>query len=317
MDTEKEFLKIKANMHKWHKKGIGEWFPDAHGEGSEKQQMDMDANAFINGNRDMALLPGHFREMSLWKINQAQRALLFEEDTQKFYSDFCQFSEYAFLWISLNKETYAYLNMKDVGFAMCSCFLSGWIDKYAKIAESMLYSIDNYQKGKKGVNKGCSIRDGMDVAPSIWFLLDLYCMSNNTEYNKKKANLPTQHEPYEEILNNWNTTDLSLVDQYVYKMCEIHIMKSINMEDDWEQEFNYIERRMLPFEIQFFLMLRRKNGLDSPDTFSHFFMHEPLSKAFPMTEALSFPELSDTDVNLLKMSSPTLYGNYVSERGNG
>jgi len=257
--------------------------------------------------------------MAFWKMNQAQYALLYKEDQDGFYKAFSESAEYAYLELIIKQKRAFYLGMSSVGFTLALQCLSKHEDKYKIVAEAMLYSINNYipeKHYKQGV--GVIIGNGRDDIVSAWFMLDLYCLAYERSYDKDKANLPKDYTPYNEVLKEWDTTDMQKVDQLVYKLCEMHILRGVrsgDMDKDWFQEFSYNEKQLFPFEILVWLQMRKNKGLKNPEKYTHYFMQEPLAKAFPLDKPLVLPDIPH--IELLKIEHPELYAKYLSERNNG
>ena len=316
MDLEKEFKKIKAYIYKWYKKDQGEWFPDANSEGREKKNVDSYLLDILNDTKyEIQYFSLFFEKMSYWKIIQSQYALLYKEDKEKFYKEFAESTEYVYLRFVMDKK-FNDLGMSLAGFTFALLYLSQWRDKSKELVESMIYSINNYDRSlDKQEKEGLIIYNGQDNIVSAWFMLDLYCLSYNKSYKKNNSNLPKLYTPYDEVLKEWNTTDMNRVDQLVYKLCEIHIMRTIKMKEDWYQEFDWNEKKLFPFEILVWLKMRKEQGLENPETYSHYFMNEPLAKAFPLDKPLPFPEIPH--IELLKIEYPKLYIKYLDERKDG
>ena len=316
MDLEKEFKKMKAYIYKWHKKDKGDWFPDEQSEGEEKESIDEDIEGILNGERKITYLSLYFKDMSNWKTNQAQYALLYKEDKPRFYKEFAEASEYAYLRFVINQKRFNFEGMGEVGFTFAINALCGWREKYQHIAEGMLYSLNTYEPQKGDHQEaGVNIMNGADYNPAVWFMLDLYCLVYDKRYNKTNADLPKVYTPYDEVLKEWNTTDLKRVDQLVFLLCETHIMRAVKMTDDWEQEFHWNEQQLFPYEIQVWLQMRKEAGLENPKSYTHYLMNEPLGQAFPLEKPLSLPDIPH--IELLKVEHPELYEEYVNERKDG
>jgi hypothetical protein len=257
--------------------------------------------------------------MAFWKMNQAQYALLYKEDQDGFYKAFSESAEYAYLELIIKQKRAFDLGMSSVRFTLALQCLSKNEDKYKIVAEAMLYSINNYipeKHYKQGV--GVIIGNGREDIVSAWFMLDLYCLAYERSYDKDKANLPKDYTPYNEVLKEWDTTDMQKVDQLVYKLCEMHILRGVrsgDMDKDWFQEFSYNEKQLFPFEILVWLQMRKNKGLKNPEKYTHYFMQEPLVKAFPLDKPLVLPDIPH--IELLKIEHPELYAKYLSERNNG
>jgi len=316
MDLEKEFQKIKSYIYKWHKKDKGDWFPDEQNEGKEKRSIDKDLEEMLNDKNEIKYLALYFEHMASWKMNQSQYALLYKEDKPRFYKEFAESSEYAYLGFVIEHKRDIYLGMRGVGFTLAINCLSGCNAKYQRIAEGMLYSLNTYDP-KKGNHQevGVNIMNGNEFSISAWFMLDLYCLVYDRNYNKTYANLPKIYAPYDEVLKEWNTTNLKKVNQLVFLLCEMHIMKALKKKEDWEQEFDWNEKKLFPFEIQVWLQMRKEAGLKNPKSYTHYLMNEPLGQVFPLEKPLAFPNIPH--IELLKVEHPELYEAYISERKNG
>jgi len=326
MDLEKEFKKIKANRHKWHKKDKGDWFPDENSEGHEKDRIDKYLQKKLKDPENgIFYLFSYFEKMDEWLINQSQYALLYKEDKECFYKEFSEASEYSYLKTAMGKKSKVYIGMGTIGFYLACNILVQRERQYSEIAEAMIFSIDNYdnEKGSKQ-EPGVIIHHGEDRVPAQWFILDMYCIMHNRNYNKSNADLSKNYTPYDEVLENWDTTDLTKVDQLVYLMCEMHIMRAVNIAEDWEQEFSWRDKELFVFEIQVWLTFRKMKGLENPTEYSHYFMQEPLSKVFPLEEPLPYPEIPDIE-KLLKLHNEIypnedaleILNNYKNDRQNG
>ena len=320
MDIEKEFKKMKAYIYKWHKKDKGEWFPDVDSEGSEKENIDLYIKEILSDTQnEIKYLSLYFQEMASWKMNQSQYALLYKEDQDSFYKAFSESAEYAYLELIMDQKRAFDLGMPSVGFTLAlQCLLKNE-DKYKMVAEAMLYSLHHYipeKHDKQGV--GVIIGNGRDDIVSAWFMLDLYCLAYERSYDKDKASLPINYAPYDEVLQEWDTTDIQKVDKLVYKLCEMHILRGIrsgDMDKDWFQEFAHNEQQLFPFEILVWLQMRKDKGLKNPEKYTHYFMQEPLAKSFPLDAPLELPSIPH--IELLKIEHPELYAKYLRERKNG
>jgi len=128
----------------------------------------------------------------------------------------------------------------------------------------------------------------------IWFLLELYLKYRGKELwgssdyiskNVKDKCLNTKIESglipedlgvYNEVLTNWDTSDLSVIGSLIFKMTEYHSILASELGESLE--FGDFRYAFYPYEILFLLHVRKKQGLLNPDHFDDFLMNTPEAK---------------------------------------
>lgn len=121
-----------------------------------------------------------------------------------------------------------------------------------------------------------------------WFLIDLGLKYFDLTYNDNYAYLPEEYNEYISLLDNWNTIDISWVQQQIDLFCEKNLLLSyaslenyVQQEEDGEVfELVDVKTFLYPYEILAWLKLRELKGLKNPKEFSHPLMNTPIAKMF-------------------------------------
>ncbi len=210
--------------------------------------------------------------------------------------------------------------MDKVSLYMAQNILCGWWKKAFDIAEIMIVSIDF---GKTADEEGDEVKRvigcGQDDIPASWFLLELYCKLEGRDFNRDNADYPELMIPYEEVLEKWDTDDLKEVNRLVYNMADYHLEQAKEPSDD-NDKYSEFERSVVwlfPYEILAWLALRKKVGLQNPETYTHPLMNTPLAKMFleletPLPEPEELPYANELIAKLVE-NCPKLAGEPESE----
>lgn len=293
MDTQRLLKKLITIEHKNYKKDKGQ-FLSYKGEESEfSKDIKEDIGNMLNETRKIGFLMSTFYAMSSSLRRNFIFDLLYLDDKEAFFKKLRESAYYGYMAISLHAFSHKSKLMQNIGEILTATQLCGWWNKADKICEEMISTIGGtYEAGTEHKFIG----NGVPYKYSVWFLLDLYCLVNNKSYDKEKAELPEDYAPYDEVLKHWDTKDLKKVDELVYILCEIHIIRAeyIPGEEEFLQEFSENWDRLFPAEILSWLALREKEGLENPSEYSHEFMSEPLAKeCLQLQRPLAYPRIPD------------------------
>ena len=293
MDTKRLLKKLITSEHKNYKKDKGQ-FLSYKGEESEfSKDIKEEIVNMLKEEENIGFLMPTFYDMSSSLRRNFIFDLLYLKDKEAFFKKLRESAYYGYMAISLHAFSHKSELMQNIGEILTASQLCGWWDKADKICEEMIKAIGGTYKAGTDPK---FIGNGDPYKYSVWFLLDLYCLANNKSYNKEKANLPEDYAPYDEVLKYWDTKDLKKVDQLVYILCEIHIIRAeyIPGEEYFLQEFSENWDRLFPSEILSWLALREKEGLENPSEYSHEFMSEPLAQVFlNLKTPLAYPLIPD------------------------
>jgi len=138
---------------------------------------------------------------------------------------------------------------------------------------------------------GCIIKRGYSKSTISWFIVKLYSLYSKKEITLNPLLQPKDTYGYNDILENWDTTDTIKFELYLSKLCEIHLAQAQKDDDiylktkDDPEDMTYRELFLtssyfLPYEVFVWLKLRERSGLKNPKTFSHPLMNTPIAKMF-------------------------------------
>lgn len=130
--------------------------------------------------------------------------------------------------------------------------------------------------------KTCSIGRGEFTAYIEWFTIKLLGQVFKIEIDERKPFHPNKNnfQLYQQILDNWDTDDMTELDKMIYILADLHIEDA---EENWD-EFDYIlseELYMLfAYEIIVLLQVRKYANLNNSHSFSHPIMKTAFMKSF-------------------------------------
>lgn len=295
MDTQILLKKIIAIEHKNYKKDKGQYLSYKGEEAESLKDLKKDIIKMLKGEDSIGFLMPTFYNIFFSLRRNFIFDIIYLQDREAFLKKLRESAYYGYLAIRLNSKKHRFKLMKIVGEILTATQLCGWWNKADKICEEMIIAIG----GTYGSGTGSKfIGNGDPYKSSVWFLLDLYCLANNKSYDKGKASLPEDYRPYDEVLKHWDTKDLKKVDQLVYILCEIHIIRAEYLSNDKQifQEFSENIGQLFPSEILSWLALREKQGLENPSEYSHEFMKEPLAKeCLNLQTPLAYPTIPNCE----------------------
>ena len=152
---------------------------------------------------------------------------------------------------------------------LSNCIIEGWNEEGEQLTKIINFHLNtNLLKG------------GVSYKPTAWYLLTLVNIFFNIKINYEAFNYPEDFGIYKQVLSNWNTTNLDLVDQLVSEMCDYHIEQSNpkDQENLLEIQFSLTCEYVYAFEILCWLNIRKMSRLENPNKFSHPLMNLNLNK---------------------------------------
>ncbi len=222
--------------------------------------------------------------------------------------------------LSLSSE-YGYKCL-DAGASSCGCFecknpfvivnkatfmlsnllLASDTKKFVNVADHLIDSLNG---------EGCIIKKGYKNSSISWFILKLYSAFYSKEIILHKLLQAKLEFPYDEIVENFDTTDVNEVSKYIALLCDMHLISAKESyeihykeqygEDDESdiyglkyKELFSIGTYLLPFEALLYLKLRELHGLKNPTEFTHELMSSDLVKMYldikePLEEPTELP----------------------------
>ncbi len=165
-------------------------------------------------------------------------------------------------------------NPASPAFKNCAYWLANMFrEKWYNQAKEVVDYINDWLKTN-------SLKGGQDFKPASWFIVQLANLGFDYPQDYSTYNYPKEMGVYQEALSHWNTTDLSVVDSIVSKLCDFHIKEAhYGKEDEFlDVQFSQPDWFVFGFEILTWLSIREMRGLENPTHFSHEMMQEPLNQ---------------------------------------
>lgn len=184
---------------------------------------------------------------------------------------------------------------EDIGYFLGNCLSEKW---YKETKE--LLGIIN-----EGLNTGL-LEGGFDLKVAAWFIIDIANKGFDNIIDYSKYNYSKDMGVYQEALNNWNTTDLSLLDAIVTKLCDYHLENATygDGENIMHIQFDDCTRFVYAYEILTWLSIREMIGLKNTDKFSHPLMNLALNKLPTIITAMPKNELFEKVLAKVKSQNP-------------
>lgn len=193
--------------------------------------------------------------------------------------------------IIADKLAQQYVNRPpSINFDKCTYWLSNCLtQKWYAESESVISIINNW------LDSDC-LKGGSDYKPASWFIIEVVNKGFGIDMNYQKYNYPEDMGVYQNALDNWDTVDLSLLDNIVSNLCEFHLNEASHGDlsdnagkrDPMFLQFSSTKWFVYAFEILAWLSVRKKNGLINPEKFSHPLMNLELNKL--SKESVPLPE---------------------------
>jgi len=237
----------------------GLWYPYNENRAEEYDSRNRRFVKIIKKEMHPGLLCGWAEEMSYWHALQIGFMKLCDKGDKSQQRDYLALAAYLGF---LNTITSYYIPSNVAGLhagarAMALCAICGWDKEVDRLGDNMIISINNEMTDPMNDfdEYGSSIGHGDHFVTHThsWMIFDMYCLSTGKTYNKAHARRTENLIPYDKVLADWDTDDLTKVDQFCYQLAEAHI--DIHVESD---SFEAIE--MWPYEVEAWFYFRTKSG---------------------------------------------------------
>lgn len=103
-----------------------------------------------------------------------------------------------------------------------------------------------------------------ELFKSFWCTLSLAGKRSDLQFDAAAYSFPPDLAPYDTLLRNWNSTDLSLVASIISDCCDYHIEQSLNSQHDRVVEFDVEYLSHYTPELLAWMGLRSACGLENP-----------------------------------------------------
>jgi hypothetical protein len=184
------------------------------------------------------------------------------------------------------------LPFEKIAFWLANCISEKWY----KEGEILIKIIDKGLETK-------FLDGGFEIKLTAWFIIEMVNKGYNISIDYSKYNYPENMGVYQEALDNWNTSDLNLVDSIVTKLCDYHLQQAAygDGENTMHIQFNNDVEFVYAYEILTWLSIREKIGLKNPETFTHSLMGLELNKL--PAQIISMPKNELFEKIFLKLKS--------------
>lgn len=167
-----------------------------------------------------------------------------------------------------------FIDWGDANQYLAVVMLVGWEDKAQEMALLYEKSMQIYASEKATQPDGI-VKGGDDEYLGGWFIFELARKYWSLIIEPNKVHYPADFEPYQAVLAQWDTHNVTQVEQWVSVLCDRHMAQAVDYESDKNGEFVGQNTGMFPYEILFWLRLRSCLGLPNPARYSHPFMSVP------------------------------------------
>ncbi len=220
-----------------------------------------------------------------WHIELGQMLALEQDKHEELHLS--QATHYGYWWLKLgpaiteqhreSDDDDADIWLRDACRVISYLLLTGHTEQAAEVSHTTATALNTQFIG-----------GGDDWYVHAWFIFQLVCKWQNIDLDLTDCDIPSDMKIYPQVLVNWDTKDLTQVQQLVNQMADFHIAASkFDMDEDEINDFNDDKFWFFPYEILAWLRIRALSGLPNPETYEHPLMQQPLGHMPPDTP---FPE---------------------------
>lgn len=252
------------------------------------QWLEEDISKVLNNSKRASFGLMYFERLSDFYLDQNHYHIIHTKDLESAKEEFLKSTCYGYLYLSRESQGFECLGkqrlclMDQALLYFSQAVLCGWEEKYLELLDIFIDSIDFDVQIKEDKYKIYKIIGVGDVyTPAHWFIFELYAKAYNKKLDHSQANYPENMKPYDEVLEKWDTKDLTEVQRLLYILCDVHLEQTKERKSDDEYfEFDNSQRWLFPYEILVWLKLREKHGLENPTEFLHPLMTNPVAEFF-------------------------------------
>jgi hypothetical protein len=273
MDSKKRVVKLVKTL----KRDFGEWPADAVNIQYFHKETKENLTAYVDGKDPDTLVKLETSRLHTWHLTHYESIALNRSEFSA--NELALATRYA-CWEVLFSEPLARQNRgggllkDDAAFYLALQIICGWQASTVAVGDALVEGLDTdlldlriNDRHESGV-----------LFPHFWFLMHLYCAARGMKpIDTALYAYPESLAPYDTVLADWKTTDLSKVHQWVVDMAEHHVQMTDDSDPDGKTEFDFDRAKLFPYEILAFLRLREWSGLANPAEFAHPLMQQPLA----------------------------------------
>lgn len=273
MDSKKEVRRLLKSL----KKDFGDWHVQPYIAGPYFKQANERLTSYAKDGNPETLIDLEVQRLLTWYLTYYESKAL--DSGEYAIVDLTLATKHA-LWEVLFSEPLARQNrggsvlMDHAAFALALQFICGWKRRALAVGNALIEGLDTPLLDLRITDR----HDAGSLYPHFWFLMHLFRAANgHAPIDTTLYSYPESMAPYDQVLADWRTTDLTKVQQFVVQMAEHHVQKTEDSDPDSVNEFDNPDHQLFPYEILAFLRLREWMGLSNPTEFDHPLMQQPLA----------------------------------------
>lgn len=307
MDSKREVVKLQKNVSKWLK----QWIVNPTLIRNFRDRPPALFEAYLAGEDEIALLGSRARKIYFRHLVHYEHAVLNEGSNG--YTDLALAVRHAEAYIHF-ETAFAEFNgggsvlQNEAVLYFSLAVIAGWKDAASRIGRALIRGLDTSLLDLRHTDRH---RAG-EIYRHFWFILHLYAQAGGPKFDTSLYSYPVDMNPYATVLDDWLTTDLEKVHDWVCEMADFHIQETRNTAHDEIDEFDAEDVMLFPYEILCWLRLREWAGLENPKRFDHPLMQQPLAQ-LPTPVPLDVPAtpLLDQVIVRFRQEFPDSFAGWV------
>lgn len=212
---------------------------------------------------DTSDLPRLVQRLGLWHLVNAELMALDSDDScwAYFLTAAACFENYVYLeQVTVLQGENSSLLPSEANLALSLKMAYFSIDEWLPLAKQVRYGLDS---PLLQLRKNATDSAG-ELFKSFWCTLSLASQKTDIQFDAAAYSFPADMAPYDTLLENWSSTDLSLVTSIASNCCDYHIKQSLNTQHDRVVEFDVEYLTHYAPELLAWMGLRSACGLENP-----------------------------------------------------
>ncbi|WP_320200730.1 hypothetical protein RMR16_025320 (plasmid) [Agrobacterium sp. rho-13.3] len=243
---------------------------------------------YADGQADFSLVALKTNSLLVWHFARYRASLL---SGARDIENLVFASKYA-VWSFLMDEPPATVGragpflMDQAAFLLGLQIICGWKRRALAVGDALVKGLDTPLLDLRNNER----HNAGSLYPHFWFLIQMFRAGKGEPFiDLTPYSHPERMAPYDQVLTDWKTTDLSKVKRWVEDMAEHHIQSTDDSDPDALNEFDNPKFKLFPYEILAFLRIREWAGLSNPLEFDHPLMNQSLAYK-PLLAELPLPD---------------------------
>ncbi len=273
MDRKKKVAKLQRDVSKW----LREWVVNPTMIRSFRDEPPALFDSYLEGKEDGVLIRRRAQKIQIWHLIHAEHEVLNEGGDGRAHLALAVRHAEAYVHF---EAAYANAGRGGLGFLLTNAALyfslavmAGWKDSAIRIGNTLVRGLDTSLLDLRHTDQ----HQAGTLFRHFWFVMHLYTLSGGPKFDTSLYSYPEDMSPYAAALQDWRTSDLNKVHDWVCAMADFHILQT-RYADEEIHEFDNDDVNLLPYEILCWLRLREWAGLANPEAFDHPLMQQPLAR---------------------------------------